>query len=259
MGKIKISKQEIKDMYISGKTLTEIAKIAECDHSNIKTHLERMNVVRRVPTITSRKYSINETYFEKVDNEKKAYILGFLYADGYNQQTKNQIRLTLQGQDVHILEEIKFCLDYNKPLMKIEREKGVYYDLSINSKKISVDLVNLGCMQAKTFKIKFPAKNIVPKEQLKHFIRGYFDGDGCISLRKTNQLNVLGTMSMIEGIQNELLLNCNINKTKIHKNGKVYIMSYTGNKNLKEILDYMYSDSNMHLNRKFEKYKRIIV
>lgn len=43
------------------------------------------------------------------------------------------------------------------------------------------DLINLGCIPRKTLVLKFPNESTVPKQLIKHFIRGYMDGDGCIS------------------------------------------------------------------------------
>ena len=33
--------------------------------------------------LNRRKYNVNDSYFEKIDTEHKAYWLGFIYADGY--------------------------------------------------------------------------------------------------------------------------------------------------------------------------------
>lgn len=33
-----------------------------------------------------KKYELNENYFNVIDSHEKAYILGFIYADGYNRE-----------------------------------------------------------------------------------------------------------------------------------------------------------------------------
>ena len=33
-------------------------------------------------------YQVNETFFESIDSEEAAYVLGFFYADGNNQLNK---------------------------------------------------------------------------------------------------------------------------------------------------------------------------
>ena len=128
-----------------------------------------------------KKYDIDENYFEKIDSPEKAYLLGLIYADGCNYTPTNTVTLCLQEQDKHILEDIKELLHYNAPLKKIKPKKEshqISFVLTIHSKKISTDLTALGVMQNKTFKITFPDIN---KDLFSHFIRGYFDGDGCIS------------------------------------------------------------------------------
>lgn len=257
--KIKITKEEIKNLYLSGKTLEEIANIAGCNHSNIKTHLMRMNVPRRLPTETSRKYNLNESYFEKINNPYKAYILGLLFADGYNQESKNQIRLTLHCKDKDILDKIRLCLNYNKPLYRKEKfqhgQNRIFYDLSINSKKISMDLASLGCTQNKTFSLVYPS---IENQYNSHFIRGYFDGDGCFSFSNYDQqwvFSITGTKNLLLDIQKILMIECSLNKTKLtkrKKNTEIYTLIYKGNKQLKRIVKYLYQDSFIYLNRKFE-------
>src|SRR5688572_7157509 len=46
-----------------------------------------------------RKYNINHNYFDTINTEEKAYFLGLMYADGYNQQSLNRISLQLQDDD----------------------------------------------------------------------------------------------------------------------------------------------------------------
>ena len=45
---------------------------------------------------------------------------------------------------------------------------------------MSSDIAKAGAMQCKTHLLTFPSTNILPHELISHFIRGYFDGDGCI-------------------------------------------------------------------------------
>lgn len=50
-----------------------------------------------------RKYSLNESYFEKIDSEEKAYFLGFLFSDG--SVSKYSLNLSLAEVDKEILEK----------------------------------------------------------------------------------------------------------------------------------------------------------
>ena len=48
---------------------------------------------------------INKNFFNKIDTEEKAYFLGFLYADGYNNTDRNSVALSLKEDDKEILEK----------------------------------------------------------------------------------------------------------------------------------------------------------
>jgi len=263
MGKIKISKDQIKEMYLSGKSSTEIAKIAKCLPVNISCHLKRMGVIMRTSSEAGRKYTLNQSYFKEIDSEEKAYILGFLFADGYNQESKNQLRLTLEQTDKHTLDRIALLIfgHNKKPLMKITRGERIYYDLSINSKEICADLARHGCMQNKTFKLKFP-ENINDDLRI-HFIRGYFDGDGCVSITKRNdrtptsktyQFNISGREDFLLKIQEILISKIEVNKTPIKRHVNIYYLQYAGLTNVNKVLGLLYNNATIYLDRKYEKY-----
>jgi len=65
--------------------------------------LEKHRIQKSVSQ-AQRKYSLNENYFDEIDTSNKAYILGFLYADGYNNRINNTVVLSLFKQDREILE-----------------------------------------------------------------------------------------------------------------------------------------------------------
>ena len=70
-------------------------------------------------------------------------------------------------------------------------------------------LNNKGCVPNKSLTLTFPSKDIVPSNLLRHFIRGYVDGDGCICVTKPEkiELNVLGTKEFLQGVLDFLPLN----------------------------------------------------
>lgn len=254
---IQITKERIKELYVIEKqSITEIAKIAQCNPSNIYTHLKRMGInIRKFSEY--RKYTIDKDYFKIIDNEDKAYILGLLYADGYNQVKRSQIRLTLHKKDKDILDKINKCLNHSKPLLLLKEN---YLDLTINSKDISLDLEKLGCVQNKTFKIVFPFQ-CISEDLTRHFIRGYFDGDGCICFSgKYNdiQLNLTGNPLFIEQIQDILVNVLGITKTKLSKRKNSVMMFYHGKNICRIILDYLYKDNKIAINRKNNLYKKLV-
>lgn len=119
------------------------------------------------------------------------------------------------------------------------------------------DLISNGCTPQKSLVLKFPDKSIIEDSLIRHFIRGYFDGDGCIYTNSNNKIsiNFTGTSDMLLGISDFLLQN-NIMKTtvKLYDCGKAKEMFIYGIDNIKDILDYLYKDCTIYLERKYNKY-----
>ena len=115
---------------------------------------------------------------------------------------------------------------------------------------------NYGCTPKKSLTLKFPNINIFENKNLiKHFIRGYIDGDGCISYcdkeHKHMTLRILGTKDFLNILQKYLPLE---KKNKLHKKNNIYDLSFQKGRG-KYILDYVYKDATIFLDRKLEKYK----
>lgn len=125
----------------------------------------------------NRKYNLNQEYFDKIDTNEKAYILGFLAADGNIKNDGFIVRFLIHMQDIEILEFIKKELNYSGPI-KIVRTK--YRLLELNSTKLVKAVKNYGIEKRKTRTLQ-PPKNLDNKFY-NSFIRGYFDGDGCVAL-----------------------------------------------------------------------------
>ena len=117
-------------------------------------------------------YKFREDAFENIDSEEKAYWLGFLWADGY---CKSGIDIELTDED-HII-KLKEFLKINNKIIQRNRNNSTTFRLNCNSKKLANDLVALG-FDLKDNRINIPN---IKDELLRHFIRGYFDGDGCIT------------------------------------------------------------------------------
>ena len=130
---------------------------------------------------------VDRTYFENIDNEEKSYWLGFLYADGCVRKRINNgmLRLKLKQTDREHIEKFKLSIKSEHKIIdgidffqKNDRQYESHYSsFSIYSLKLVNDLINLGCVVNKAQKIRLPKFD---NELLYHFIRGYFDGDGCI-------------------------------------------------------------------------------
>ncbi len=157
----------------------------------------------------------------------------------------------------------------DKPIY--DKKKTHSKKLTINSKQIAINFKELFNMHTnkKHNEITFPD---VPNDYLKHFIRGVFDGDGCIDMTfayKTFPLykkKYYGSRTRILG--NYQFLSVMINKIReqvpnkvktIQKKGaeNVWYVSYTF-KSSECIMNWLYKDATIYLKRKYNKYKEII-
>lgn len=234
-----------------------------------------------------RKYNIDDDYFNEINSEQKAYILGLLYADGcvYSSERDGKwAKLDLIYTDKNLLEKIAKEMNNECPIKRYTYDKEVYFKnqnktynltqdmcrLSFRSSKIVDNLIKLGCSPSKTFKITFPSENIIPSHLMRHFLRGYLDGDGSISAserkssskyRKTYlhfSVTFTGTSSLVYSIKE--YINNNVVKfvgdiRSRWNNGKDnYTLAIDGNCILEKILDWLYYDATIYLERKYEKY-----
>ena len=251
------SYEEAKELYVNSKiTLTNVCKKFNFGRFGFSTYLKKNNISLR------KKISADDTLFEKIDTEEKAYWLGFLYADGYIRydikRSQYAIELGLSINDLNHLEKFKLFMKSDNNIT-FKREKTICR-LIISSKKMCEDLVKLGCYQKKSLTLIFPDNNQVPIKFQKDFIRGYFDGDGCISIGyKSNSpsVSVLGTFEFIT----EIIKICKLRdgvlkKDKRHLNN-TYLIRLRVLEGI-EFLHFIYNNSNINLNRKYLKYKFLL-
>lgn len=211
---------------------------------------------------TAHHTTINETIFDTIDTEEKAYWLGFMYADGCIYSKENRIELSLQGSDInHLHKFAKFLENKKENFVKLnEGYKNGQYDrcrVSFRSQKVWNALNSKGCVPNKSLILKFPDRSIFSDESLiRHFIRGYVDGDGCLCNTTKIELNILGTKEFLLEMQKYLALDREypVYQTKPNKNTYTFnLWCSTAILNMK----YLYENSTIYLDRKYEKFKKI--
>lgn len=216
------------------------------------------------------KYTFNEHWLDEIDSQEKAYFLGFFYADGNVKDGRNSdygIRIKLKREDRYILERFQSLFESTKPIMDTENFNRTYNAVEVascfevTSKYIWNRMQELGCPPAKTLILKFP--NFIPKKYMNSFIRGYFDGDGNISLREYDTLaniRICGTEDMCKGIFNEVLKHTGVKGIyyKDKAGRKMWLYDIANQRDIKNFLDWIYSNSNIHLIRKKEKVDRFL-
>ena len=97
-----------------------------------------------------------------------------------------------------------------------------------------------------------------------HFIRGVFDGDGCITIKRTgfsetsicsNSINFLEDIKRYLNYNN--IENIHIRPEKGNRKNILYILYISRKENQNQFKNYIYNCSNVYLKRKFDKFKLI--
>lgn len=209
---------------------------------------------------------VNHTYFDNIDTEYKAYYLGLIYADGCISYPKDNrqptIKIALVEEDAYILNNIQQIVQPFKPLYPIVF-KNINYKkqlvFALRSSHMAKSLHKLGCPNRKSYDNK---EDLIwpdlKNEYYRHFIRGFFDGDGSIfqsNLKKNSRTAEFYCVSQSF-----------INTLKDYLNmGSIYIKHYKTNQllyrysifkqnDLINLRNLLYNNSNIYLERKKEKF-----
>ena len=205
-----------------------------------------------------------------------AYVLGFFTADGSmikNRRGAHFIELEITDKD--LLKNIKELLGSNHKISirkdKFNKWKRLYR-IQIGSKEMFNDLLKLGLVPRKAKRIKLPN---IPKKYFSHFVRGYFDGDGNVTIctyqrkaRNNESVTILqsgftsGSKIFLTDLKNKLL------KEKIIKGGTLYYSNkgwrlYFSINDSKRFYSFIYGgldkNNKLFLNRKKSIFEKFIV
>jgi hypothetical protein len=209
-----------------------------------------------------RKNNFDQSYFDVIDTEDKAYFLGLLFADGNVYMKRNRVQITLANEDSYILDKFSQCINSSA---KLYLDREIYSKLILDSKPLCQYLIILGCIERKSLTLKFPSEEQVPKHLLHHFIRGYFDGDGHISKDKRlvkpyYHINITSSEGFIQSLRDELVENGIVPGGTYKRYKEKEISAHTimvKSKSAKVFLDYLYKDATIFLTRKHKLYENM--
>lgn len=255
--------------YEAGEEVPEIAKSMGVTSVNINAFFRRIGLHRR----NSRTY-FNESYFKEIDSEDKAYFLGFILADGciYN----NRVCLGISDTDVGILERFKAFLDTDKKIYKssctgISGKVTNICRIELISDKMVDDLAKLSILPNKTLHCKYPS-DMIGSTYERDFIRGIWDGDGTISqylskrgddgaIHNKYHASVCGTLDICESLRERLRPILEVEgyiSKRFDTENCCYTLSYSGGKCVGKLMKYLYEESSVSLDRKYDKAMSIV-
>lgn len=196
-------------------------------------------------------------FFKEIDSEAKAYFLGLLAADGYllegNENQGYRIKLCLI--DCESLLDFAGAVGIKNP--KIYRKGINGWEISISSQTMFFDLGALGVTPRKSLTLEFCRR--VPDQFVRHYIRGYFDGDGCASWVRIRRyrylhLNFAGTFEMLSAIENYLRAALQLAPKKIYSRPlqRIRVLQYTSQSDVSRVAMHLYGKSQYFMRRKYE-------
>jgi len=219
----------------------------------------------RHQTLADRNQSVNWRYFDGPWTPEKAYILGYLWADGtvYDEKGHTQLKLECHSQDEDVLLWVRSQLSSvhkvsYQPAGKYapnEGPKTICQICSTNLVRVLVD--RFGILPRKSsLDCRYPG---IPSRVFNHFVRGYSDGDGCISSsQKSRQWYVAGSPKFIAGMQVQISEQVGVPKFKLHEQGKIRKAIWAAKGDLRLIFAWLYRDGTFSGGRKRAKFEQMI-
>lgn len=255
-------KLQIIKKYQSGICNKKLSKIYNVHRATIqKILLDNKIKLRKQEETSRKKFLLNFNNGIKTNND--AYLLGLIYSDG--NLYKNAIDICLHKKDKELLLNISNYV-YGKNTIKYRDGKlfkhgnkqyksNGQYRFTISSKQVSNILRKIGLCENKSLKIRFPQLDEI---FISHFIRGFFDGDGCIFVSKkykrTNRVTIVSNYLFCNDLKKQIESFLNINVYVNFKTKNVGLISITGNNQIIKFMDWIYKDADLKLKRKYKKY-----
>lgn len=206
-------------------------------------------------------HDLKEDFFEMIDTEEKAYLLGIFWTDGFVKKG-NRIGLQLQKRDEGFVKKVRDLLGSDSTLVLNSRIGKEAVSFEFASEKMAKDLSFFGVIRNKTYDSVGLPLNLIPVEFQRPFIRGVFDGDGGLTFKENyNESGVIFCSYHRESVEDfQKFIDCAIGKVESNKIIKTscWRCSWRGRRQVLKILEYLYQDAKICLPRKYEKYQRLL-
>ena len=265
-------KQLVLDLHrqhMTGVALYELAKTIPCYYDTLGNNFRYYNlpVLKAWQQTNTNK---DETYFENIDSEMKAYTLGIIMTDGsvgvgsitIALQERDSLILDAIHKDIRLTNKIGF-IAYNKKNPNWQNQRC----LNISSKKMIADVKKLGVPSDKSHK-EMNLPQLRP-DLMRHLIRGIVDGDGSISIHGRHRRNSFGVEYSISITSTSLVFLKDIKvflntlgltvSLYSYKNRNAHTLSVTRKADVIKLHKFLYENSDIAISRKKDKIKELML
>lgn len=212
-------------------------------------------------------YNVNPLQFMDVKTPEAAYILGFLWADGFL-GSHYSINAEIISDDAIVIEEVFLSTGDWHIFQRHRKGYKPQTKFTCNSKMLYEHLIKIGFKE----KHKCPNKLLktIPKKLQHYWFRGFFDGDGCWYFSRQNHLRQCTISSRYDQNWKFLIklffelkikqynINSQILKNKkniINKSSQLRLCNLDA---IQKFGNYIYSGDRFGLTRKLNKFYEIV-
>lgn len=234
-------------------SIEEIVKQTKVSSSTLDRWVRKFNIQ---PRGCHRHYNFNQSIFNTIDTEEKAYWLGFITADGYVNESRHFLNIKLQaGDEAHLYKFKQFLGCIEIPIKDDIGGSGqIVKSITVNSRTLVNDLINLGVRQGKSGNEHICNK--VPDNLIPHYIRGLIDGDGCIQHGSHPTVELVGSLEIVSFLKqyiHEHIYPLKSTASYIYKHGIIYKASFNALDCVLLCYKHFYGNAKIYLDRKYEQ------
>lgn len=239
---------KIIQLYNDGFGTNEISTVWNVHRATVQRILLRNNIKLRKRSPV--KYNVH--FFDNYTIES-CYWAGFIAADGTIRSDRDSVEIHLSKEDSSHLDKIAKATNFTGNIRVGEKDccisfAGEWFKKSLEN--------NFDLTSRKSMTVFVSDK--IPKNMMPHYLRGYFDGDGCIS-QTNNYLHISFTSGSKRFLNQVIEIIYDLGIKVRNKSEKPKIQRYSIHyfcKNAYYILKFLYESSTdlTRLNRKYLLY-----
>lgn len=244
---------KIINLYAQGCSISQIIKLLKVSRETVNKALIEADVdtdCKARALVYSKLRCFNSDLFDNINNEEKAYWLGFIYADGSIDATNRSLIISLGHKDGEHLAKLAKIFAKDIKIYKTSRHGKTLLQsrLKINSIYLCASLNRIGIHPRKTTLDCDDVFEYIPDELLHHFVRGFLDGDGFIS-QNSDQIGFVGGCRFLSKLKEKL--NFMNSPGSFFSDGNVWRLSWHGKFVTSQLASWLYKDATIFMERKY--------